>query len=648
MFRYSHGVVAVVREVSKRSASLSPGRTTPMRMKSSSLTAATAAGASAIPRSQQHAFESRRARYASQPLNRQVIQYAHQPDPDDYEREGDSVKEIPYLIPSAMPSNVTTNPDVRNIEDLLFDVFKNEQGRVPVGKFVQTLLNTGLRKDDPRLEEFNRHILNAQQANSDLSDLYGLTLDRETFHACIRENLLLISRAFLNSFIIPEWQEFCNSIDEIYWNCRALKDGKVASYIPQLARFSPDYWGVSICTVDGQRHSIGNTDIPFCLQSCSKPLSYLLALEELGPEIVHQYVGQEPSGRIFNELVLDYNRKPHNPLVNAGAIIITSLLKRQSNLADRFDYVLKNFQRMAGGEHVGFSNATFLSERETADRNYALGYYMRENKCFPEGANLTETMDFYFQLCSVEVNCESVAVMAATMAHGGMCPITGERLVKNSSVRDALSLMYSCGMYDYSGQFAFRVGMPAKSGVCGAIMVVIPNVAGLCAWSPPLDHYGNSVRGVEFCKELVSRFNFHNFDNIRQSPKKSDPRHQKSEAKGLRVVSLLFSAASGDLVALRRLYLKGLDMNQCDYDGRTALHLAASEGHEEVVRFLLERCNVVHNPKDRWGHTPLEDAELFGHDRIAQIIKDWEKQLDVRMAIYQPEQLTEGDITKSP
>lgn len=127
----------------------------------------------------------------------------------------------------------------------------------------------------------------------------------------ISDNIALIGRAFRNQFVIPDFQGFTKDIEEIYWKCKSNADGKVASYIPQLARVNPDYWGVSICTIDGQRFGIGDTKIPFTIQSCSKPLTYALALEKVGATTVHQYVGQEPSGRNFNELVLDYNSEEH-------------------------------------------------------------------------------------------------------------------------------------------------------------------------------------------------------------------------------------------------------------------------------------------------------------------------------------------------
>ncbi|XP_071551699.1 glutaminase liver isoform, mitochondrial-like isoform X2 [Panulirus ornatus] len=522
-----------------------------------------------------------------------------------------------------------------NVEDQLFDMFKDEvEETVHMGRFLAALAETGLRKSDPRLSELRSNLMEVHTAleNSKDMSISSLKLDKNTYKSVIQDNIVLISRALRHQLVVPEWHDFTSYIEEFYWSCKSLTGGKVASYIPQLARFNPDYWGVSVCSVDGQRYDIGDTNVNFTIQSCSKPVTYGIALNELGNETVHKYVGTEPSGRMFNAIVLDYNDKPHNPLVNAGSIIINSLLhclvKPEMTSSEKFDFVQNYFKRMTGGENVGFSNGTFLSERENADRNYSLGYYMRENKCFPEKCDLMASLDLYFQSCSMELTAESVSVMAATLANGGICPTTGEQVMKPNAVRDVLSLMHSCGMYDYSGQFAFKVGLPAKSGVCGAIMLVIPNVMGICTWSPPLDLLGNSVRGLKFCEELVQVFNFHRYDNLRHAANKKDPRKQKFESRGQKVVSLLFSACSGDVTAMRRYALAGLNMAQCDYDGRTALHLAAAEGHFDTVLFLLEKCHVPPAPKDRWGHTPADDAEQFGHPHVAEFIRVKEKKLE--------------------
>uniref|UniRef100_A0A669DFY5 glutaminase n=1 Tax=Oreochromis niloticus TaxID=8128 RepID=A0A669DFY5_ORENI len=462
-----------------------------------------------------------------------------------------------------------------SLEDLLFYTVAEGQETIPAHKFLTALKATGLRSGDPRLKECMETLKDTLKKTSD-----GVTLDRHLFKKCVQSNIVLLTQAFRKKFVIPDFQSFTSHIDELYENAKNLTGGQVADYIPQLARFSPDLWAVSLCTVDGQRHTVGDTKVPFCLQSCVKPLKYAVAVHDHSTEYVHSFIGKEPSGLRFNKLFLNEDGElPHNPMVNAGAIVCTSLIKVKavtlrrplccSSLCDRFQ-----------------------SERESGDRNFAIGYYLKEKKCFPEGTDMTSVLDLYFQLCSIEVTCESASVMAATLANGGICPITGERVLSPEAVRNTLSLMHSCGMYDFSGQFAFHVGLPAKSGVSGGILLVVPNVMGIMCWSPPLDKLGNSVRGIQFCTV-------------------------KS------VINLLFAAYTGDVSALRRFALSSMDMEQRDYDSRTALHVAAAEGHIEVVRFLLEACKVNPVPTDRWGNTPMDEAVHFGHHDVVTILQQY-------------------------
>ncbi|XP_008281895.1 glutaminase kidney isoform, mitochondrial [Stegastes partitus] len=507
-----------------------------------------------------------------------------------------------------------------SMEDLLFYTITDGKEMIPLSEFISALRKTGLLTSDPRLRDCVR-----QMRQSTRDSPGPVMMDKKLFRRCVGNNIMLLTKAFRKKFIIPDFQKFTHLINKMYDSAQQQEGGQVADYIPQLAKFSPDLWGVSVCTIDGQRHSAGDTKVPFCLQSCVKPLEYAIAVHELGSEHVHHFVGKEPSGFKFNKLSLNEEDKPHNPMVNAGAIVISSLIKPSSNKAERFDYVMEFLKSMTGTEYVGFSNATFQSERETGDRNYAIGYYLKEKKCFPDNADMIAALDFYFQLCSIEITCESGSVMAATLANGGICPITGDRVLSAEAVRNTLSLMHSCGMYDFSGQFAFHVGLPAKSGVSGAVLLVVPNVMGMMCWSPPLDRLGNSVRGIHFCQELVSHFNFHNYDNLRHFTKKHDPRRRSDEDPNKSVVNLMFASYSGDLSALRRFALSAVDMEQTDYDSRTALHIAAAEGQLEAVVFLTEICKVNPHMKDRWGNTPLDDAMQFGHDVIVSILQKYQR-----------------------
>ncbi|XP_067095571.1 glutaminase kidney isoform, mitochondrial-like isoform X1 [Osmerus mordax] len=509
---------------------------------------------------------------------------------------------------------------VSGLEDLLFYTITEGKEIIPVSKFISALKSTGLLTSDPRLRDC---MVQLRKTTRDSAG--AVMMDQELFRKFVGNNIILLTQAFRRKFIIPDFEEFVSHINQLYYSAQQQEGGQVADYIPQLAKFSPDLWGVSLCTVDGQRHSVGDTKVPFCLQSCVKPLEYAIAVHEAGTEHVHRYVGKEPSGLKFNKLSLDEEDKPHNPMVNAGAIVISSLLKPGANKAEKFDYVMEFLKRMAGSEYVGFSNATFQSEKETGDRNFAIGYYLKEKKCFPNNKEMIAALDFYFQLCSIEVTCESSSVMAATLANGGICPITGDRVLSAEAVRNTLSLMHSCGMYDFSGQFAFHVGLPAKSGVSGAVLLVVPNVMGMICWSPPLDKVGNSVRGIHFCQELVSLFNFHNYDNLRHFAKKLDPRRQSDDDRNKSVVNLMFAAYSGDVSALRRFALCAANMEERDYDSRTALHVAAAEGHVEAVIFLTENCKVDPHVKDRWGNSPIDDAIQFGRDNVVAVLQEYQR-----------------------
>ncbi|TRY72687.1 hypothetical protein TCAL_05393 [Tigriopus californicus] len=358
-----------------------------------------------------------------------------------------------------------------------------------------------------------------------------------------------------------------------------------------------------------------------------KPLNYAIALNELGAEIVHQYVGQEPSGGKFNAIELDYTNKPYNPMVNAGSIVVNSLLqclmKPEMSMAEKFDYVNNYIKRLSGGEFVGFNNSVFLAEKEVSDRNYAMTYYMKEHNCFPKGINPKDCLDFWYQCCSMEVNCETVAVIAATLANGGRCPITREEVIQPEAVRDVMSLLHSCGFYEYSGQFAFKIGLPGKSSVVGAMMMVLPNSMGMCIYSPQVDQFGNSCRGLAFCEELVKVFNFHRYDNTTRFSSKFNPRRVLYESKGDTIVSMIYAAANGDMSNLRRHMFLGHDMGISDFDGRTALHLAAANGHLECVQFLLQSCNVDPEPTDRWGFTPLSEAERGGNKAVSGFLQHW-------------------------
>lgn len=484
----------------------------------------------------------------------------------------------------------------------------------------QKLHSLGLTEKDPRLSGFYRKV----------DELEVVT--EENIKDTIGDSGLLLERALSGRLVVPDFCGFTSAIEEIFHASKSNKSGHVADYIPQLARVAPEKFGVSICTIDGQMFSIGDTHEYFSIQSTCKPINYCLALQELGEDFVHRYVGREPSGHSFNEITLDAQRRPHNPMINAGAIMCASMIQRGLNPAEKFDFVLQSWRKLAGGLKPNFDNAVYLSEKSTADRNFALAYFMRENGGFPEESDMLGALDFYFQCCSIEMTAEAMSVVAATLAKSGVCPTTGDQVLRPEVVKDCLSLMHSCGMYDFSGEFAFSIGLPAKSGVGGGLMLVIPNVMGICIWSPPLDELGNTVRGIDFCKRLTEKYSFHKYDGlVNKANKKVDPLQRPYQSKIEGVMALCWAASRGDIQAIQELIVADINLNDADYDGRTAMHLAASEGHDKAVRFLLAR-GAKPAPKDRWGGTPLDDAEREGHEALASYLRNLDQDLESKGA----------------
>ena len=296
---------------------------------------------------------------------------------------------------------------------------------------------------------------------------------------------------------------------DLHVKYQGLRDGAVADYIPELTKADPDWFGVCLVTVDGQRFEFGDAEQLFTIQSISKPFVYGMALEAHGREKTLTKIGVEPSGDAFNSIELEARtHRPHNPMINAGAIAAASLVPG-AGPAERLNHVLDVFGRYVGHE-VGVDMAVFTSERATGHRNRAIAHLMRNFDIIDE--RLEESLDLYFKQCSILVNCQDLAMMAATLANGGVNPISGARAIAPEYVRDLLSLMYTCGMYDFAGEWAYRIGLPAKSGVGGGIIAVVPGQAGIGVFSPPLDERGNSVRGIRVFEELSQRFGLHIFD----------------------------------------------------------------------------------------------------------------------------------------
>jgi glutaminase len=303
-----------------------------------------------------------------------------------------------------------------------------------------------------------------------------------------------------------ELQRLVNALHQEY---RSLNDGQVATYIPELGNANPDHFGICVVTAGGQIIEAGDCDQPFTIQSISKPLTFGMALQEFGHEQVWQHVDVEPSGDAFNSIELQNGtNRPHNPMVNSGAITVTALLHERYG-AQTFDKILERFSA-AAGRQLSIDQSVYESEHRTGHRNRAIAHLLLNFGLVPEDAQIA--LDVYFKQCAILVTCRDLAVMGATLANMGRNPFTDVGVFDIRCVKDMLSIMFTCGMYDYSGQWAYRVGIPAKSGVAGGVLAVVNRQIGIATYSPRLDSHGNSVRGIEACVQLANRLGLHVFD----------------------------------------------------------------------------------------------------------------------------------------
>jgi glutaminase len=294
-------------------------------------------------------------------------------------------------------------------------------------------------------------------------------------------------------------------LHEVWQSVRTIDSGQVADYIPELAKADPATCGLSLATLDGAVYTAGDL-VPFTIQSVSKPFVYALALADSGADVVLSKIGAEPTGDPFNTISLDdASGRAFNPMVNAGAIV-TATLVHGSTRAEQFDRILDGLSSFAGRD-LGVDEDVYASERDTGDRNRAIAYLMRSAGLLDH--DVDDQVEMYFRQCSIVVTARDLAIMAATLANAGTNPTTGEQVIPRHVVAPVLTVMSTCGMYDYAGEWLYRVGMPAKSGVSGAISAALPGQMGLAAHSPRLDPRGNSVRGVAACELISERLGLH-------------------------------------------------------------------------------------------------------------------------------------------
>ncbi|MBE9173196.1 glutaminase A [Cyanobium sp. LEGE 06143] len=298
-------------------------------------------------------------------------------------------------------------------------------------------------------------------------------------------------------------------LNEAHARFSDLKDGQPARYIPELAKANPDHFGIALATTSGHVYSVGDAAECFTIQSISKPFTYALALKLLPAGQLLQTVGVEPSGDAFNAISLDgASGRPRNPMINAGAIATTAQVMAQA--PDHAAALLLDFYSSLAGRPLTVDEAVFRSERDSGHRNRAIGHLLRQFGII--GSDPEPSLQLYFRQCAVSVSCLDLASMAATLACQGRHPRTGVSVIEPQTTTNVLAVMGSCGMYNYAGQWLHDVGMPAKSGVAGGLLAVVPGRLGLAVYSPPLDSLGNSVRGVAVCEWLSRQLDLHLFN----------------------------------------------------------------------------------------------------------------------------------------
>lgn len=312
--------------------------------------------------------------------------------------------------------------------------------------------------------------------------------------------------------------------------------GETAAYIPELKNANPDRLGLAISMLDGYVYTTGDADIEFSIQSISKAFVYALAIEEHGLEYVLTRIGVEPSGEAFNELSLEEGtRRPLNPMINAGAITAHSIIgKVDTSEADRFEMIRAGLSAFAGRE-LHYDDKVFDSEMKTAYRNLSIANMLRNYNIITQEPR--EVVRGYTRQCAINVTARDLALMSATLANGGVQPVTGQRVVGRGVVRQVMSVMLTCGMYDEAGRWLAAVGFPSKSGVAGGIIGCLPGQLGIATFSPRLDAHGNSIRGVKICRRLSDDMGMHIMDapeparavirrdKIIHSPSDCDERH---------------------------------------------------------------------------------------------------------------------------
>lgn len=302
--------------------------------------------------------------------------------------------------------------------------------------------------------------------------------------------------------IVSDQEDYQPLLEELYKTYRSFDQGTLPTYIPELSLVDPQDFGISLNLLDGRSYHVGNTQRTFTIQSMVKPFLYGIAMEQLGEAAVLERIGVEPTGDAFNTIKLQpKTHRPYNPMVNAGAIVLAHLIQGHDH-HEKIVTIKKTLEDFSGSA-LGFDISVYTSEKAMGHHNRAMAYLMLNFGTLT--GNVEEILESYFQACSFMVTTKDLAAMAATLANKGLNPLTGKQVMTPRTIKNMVCVMMTCGMYDFAGEWSYTVGIPAKSGVSGGIMGVVPGRMGICVYSPLLDETGTSVRGIKVFQELSRR-----------------------------------------------------------------------------------------------------------------------------------------------
>jgi len=511
--------------------------------------------------------------------------------------------------PSPDPLNITIEDE--SIVELMLQLggtINGEGSAIIDWQTVQAKLqHNGILEEDSRVKEFCREMKKLSHTQKEISYV--------DFRRAGLINVSFLKRIAEGDWIISDFARFSEELQYLLDSVRENTEGETAQYIPSLRDANPDQLGLGFCSIHGQLFESGDSRAPFTIQSTSKPTMMAIAIEKLGKEKLNEWVGVAPSGRAFNDATLLPDGRPFNPMVNSGALMTCAVVasaypalcgfadipvgdhkERSKELLE--DILLPVWKALSGdgivGE-VGFDEVAFLGERSTSDNNFALAYLMRGKTGLPKPVTLETMLDFYFRSCSIEMTAAAMSVVAATLANGGLNPVSGKQVLSSETVRQVLSSLVMSGMYDAAGEFFVKIGAPAKSGVSGCVMVVIPRVGGYCVFSPRLDQFGHSVRGVAFAEALTSTFNFHAFDAVGTHCSKLDPRQSSDRSQEKAINRLRWAIKVGDKRAQKfanllkwvGVYVSWENMDNID------VYKGIQDAYYSVTRSRVERDELI-------------------------------------------------------